>query len=53
MFGSEGGPCDSIGSLYIEMGQLKEVQYILPNGNIGRRFVDGIADEIEKANQGL
>ena len=32
---------------------VEKLQYILHGGNISRRFVDGFADEFEKANQGI
>ena len=53
MICSEGGELDEIGLLHLEMGKLRGRQYFLPDGNVGKRFVNRLASEIEKNVNGL
>jgi len=53
MVRSEGGELDEFGLLHLEMGKVKGRQYFVPGGNIGKRFVNLLAHEIEKNVNGL
>mmetsp|Transcript_28475 Transcript_28475/g.37231 ORF Transcript_28475/g.37231 Transcript_28475/m.37231 type:complete len:115 (-) Transcript_28475:1859-2203(-) len=39
--------------MYLEMVELSQRQYTLPDGNVGKRFFNLLAGEIEKRNNGL
>eukprot|EP00117_Sycon_ciliatum_P000153 scpid67399/ scgid6335/ len=47
---NEGGPNSDIRSLWWKTGALRGEQYEIPDGNVGLRFCNILADEIERSN---
>ena len=53
MVREDGDDNDEFRKMYLEMVELSGRQYSLPDGNVGKRFVNLLAAEIEKRNNGL
>ena len=48
----DGGPDSDIRKLWWKTVELRGKQYELPNGNVGKRFVNILAEEIERCTAG-